>query len=312
MYSIGMDVGGTNSVFGLVSREGKVVCRDAVKTRDYPVFADFVSAVSERVKALAAQVGGMSQVEGFGIGAPNGNYYHGTIEYAPNLAWRGVVPVAEEFGKALGVPVTVTNDANAAALGEKRYGVAQDLDHFIMITLGTGVGSGIIIDGHLLYGANGMAGELGHVTVKRDGRLCGCGRRGCLETYCSATGIVRTAREHLATDEPSLLRNLNADDITSKDLYDAAMQGDKMALDIFNETGTILGTALADFATFCDPQAFVLFGGLMKSGDLIYKPTLAAMQANIMPVFSKTKLLVSTIDDGDAAVLGASALGWKE
>ncbi len=312
-YALGMDIGGTNTVFGVVDRDGKVVCSDSVKTRDFPVLADYIDTVSEKIQGLMEKVGGRDNVNGLGIGAPNGNYYHGSIEYAVNLPWKGVeIPLAEMFRQKLGIPVTVTNDANAAAIGEMTYGVAKGMKHFIMITLGTGVGSGIIIDGKLLYGNDGFAGELGHVIVEPDGRECGCGRKGCLETYCSATGIANTARELLAkTDKPSLLRNIDAATLESKDIYDAAVKGDKLAIEIFNVTGEILGKFLANSVVFSNPEAIVLFGGLAKAGDFITKPTHEAMEANMLNMFKgRTKLLLSTLKDADAAVLGASALAW--
>lgn len=315
MYAIGMDIGGTNTVFGIVTEDGQVLCSDSVKTQEYTVLDGYISTVSSKIKALMESQGlTNADIAGLGIGAPNGNYYRGTIEYAPNLPWKGIViPLAELFSKALGgMKVTVTNDANAAALGEKTYGVAKDIDHFIMITLGTGVGSGVIIDGKLLYGHDGFAGELGHVIVKPGGRQCGCGRKGCLEAYCSATGIARTARERLEnTTQPSLLRNVDIATLNSKHIYDAAVEGDAMALDIFKETGTILGHALADMVVFSNPEAIILFGGLAKAGDFIRNSTYEAMEENMLNVFKgKTKLLVSSLKDADAAVLGASALAW--
>ena len=247
------------------------------------------------------------------VGAPNGNYYKGTIEFAPNLPWKGVIPLAALFEDKLGIPTALTNDANAAAIGEMTYGAARGLRDFIMITLGTGVGSGIVVNGQLVYGHDGFAGELGHVIVERDGRICGCGRKGCLETYCSATGVARTAREFLvARSEPSLLREIPAEEIVSKDVYDAAIKGDKLALEIFEYTGNILGRALADFIAFSSPEAIILFGGLAKSGDLIMKPIQKAMDENVLKIYAgKTKLLLSQLKDADAAVLGASALGWE-
>ena len=316
-YAIGMDIGGTNSVFGIVDREGQVVCCDSIKTQEYTLIDDYIEAVSTRVEALIEKVGGKKNIEGFGIGAPNGNYYTGCIEFAPNLPWKGVViPLCDMFEKRLGIRTRLTNDANAAALGEMTYGVAKGVKNFIMITLGTGVGSGIVVDGKMLYGSTGFAGELGHVTVNRtpQARLCGCGRRGCLETYCSATGIARTARERvIAMAEPSLLRELDVMKITSKDIYDAAVKGDAMAISIFRETGTILGRALADMVVFSSPEMIVLFGGLAKAGDYILKYAEEAMDENLLPIFKGTvKLVLSGLKDADAAVLGASALGWKE
>jgi glucokinase len=253
-----------------------------------------------------------------GIGAPNGNYYKGTIEFAPNLPWAhdSVVPLGQLFSEQLGgIPVALTNDANAAALGEMVYGVARGMKNFIVITLGTGVGSGIVINGEVVYGCDGFAGELGHVRVVRgpEGRLCGCGRTGCLETYCSATGVARTAREFLELrDEPSKLREYDIETITSKDVYDCAVAGDKLAKDIFEYTGNILGEALADFTNFSSPEAFVLFGGLTKSGDLIMNPVKEAFDRNVLGIYKgKVKILISELKESDAAVLGASALGWE-
>lgn len=312
-YVVGMDIGGTNTVFGIVDSRGNVLATDSVKTQEYTKIEDYVDAVCKKLVPLMQQVGGAEKFTGLGIGAPNGNYYEGTIEFAPNLPWKGVIPLAQLFEERLGVPTALTNDANAAAIGEMTYGAARGLKDFIMITLGTGVGSGIIINGQLVYGHDGFAGELGHVIVHRDGRLCGCGRKGCLETYCSATGVARTAREFLvARSEPSLLRNIPAEEIVSKDVYDAAVKGDKLAMDIFEYTGTILGQALADFVAFSSPEAIILFGGLAKSGDYIMKPIQKAMEDNLLKIFKgKTKILLSQLKDADAAVLGASALGWE-
>lgn len=315
-YVLGMDLGGTNSVFGIVSREGQVICTDSIKTQQYPDINEYVDTIAARIKVMAEQIGGMEQIEGFGIGAPNGNYHRGTIELPPNLPWKGITPLAKMFEERLGVPTRLTNDANAAALGEMTYGAAKGMKDFIMITLGTGVGSGIIIDGKLLYGSTAFAGELGHVIVDRtpEARLCGCGRKGCLETYCSATGIARTAREMVQkTTTPSLLRNIEVEKITSKDIYDAAVQGDELAISIFKYTGTILGQALADMIVFSSPEAIVLFGGLAKAGDFIVKYTQEALDANMLPIFKGScKLILSGLKDADAAVLGASALGWEE
>lgn len=311
-HSIGMDIGGTNTVMGIVSHEGKVVARDAVKTKDYPILEDYVEAVSQKIEALLCDcslTGG--DVRGLGIGAPNADCYRGTIEHAPNLPWQGEgLPLGDMFSRRLGIVVKMTNDANAAAMGEMQYGVARGMRHFIMITLGTGVGSGIVVDGQLLLGKDGFAGELGHVIVKENGRECGCGRRGCLEAYCSATGVVRTARELLlATDTPSLLRDVRGERLSSKDVYDAAMKGDALANDIFRQTFELLGKTLADFVAFSNPEAIILFGGLAKAGELVRKITYDAMEARLMPIFrGKTKVLLSEMKDADAALLGASAL----
>lgn len=301
-YALGIDIGGTNTVVGLVDKEGNVLGTDSVKTQSFPVLEEYVKTVSKLAKDLIAKNNvSIAEIVGLGIGAPNANYYTGNIEMAPNLPWKqDKVPLAKMFREELNIPVTITNDANAAALGEKMYGVAKDMDNFIMITLGTGVGSGIVINGQLVYGHDGFAGELGHVIIERNGRLCGCGRRGCLETYCSATGIVRTAKER------------NTPFLTSKDIYDAAVKGDETAIDIFKETGTRLGRAFADMVVFSSPEAFVLFGGLAKAGDFIVKYTKEAMEEAIMPIFKgKVKILLSTMKDADAAVLGASALAWQ-
>ena len=313
-YVVGMDIGGTNTVFGIVDQRGNVLATDSIKTQAYAKIEDYVDAVCEKLIPLIESMGGVEKIKGMGVGAPNGNYYNGTIEFAPNLPWKGVIPLAALFEEKVGVPTALTNDANAAAIGEMTYGAARGMKDFIMITLGTGVGSGIVINGQLVYGHDGFAGELGHVVVRREnGRLCGCGRKGCLETYCSATGVARTAREFLvARPEPSLLRKIPAEEIVSKDVYDAAVKGDKLAQDIFEFTGRILGEALADFIAFSSPEAIVLFGGLAKSGDYIMKPIKKALDENILKIFEgKTKLLVSELKDADAAVLGASALGWE-
>ena len=313
-YVVGMDIGGTNTVFGIVDSRGTVLATDSIKTQAFPTIEEYVDAVCAKLLPLIDSMGGVEKIKGMGIGAPNGNFYKGTIEFAPNLPWKGVIPLAALFAEKVGVPAALTNDANAAAIGEMTYGAARGMKDFIMITLGTGVGSGIVVNGQLVYGHDGFAGELGHVIMRREnGRLCGCGRKGCLETYCSATGVARTAREFLvARSEPSLLRSIPAEDIVSKDVYDAAVKGDKIAQDIFEFTGRILGEALADFIAFSSPEAIILFGGLAKSGEYIMKPIQQALDENVLQIFKgKTKLLLSELKDADAAVLGASALGWE-
>ena len=312
-YVVGMDIGGTNTVFGVVDSRGNVLASDSVKTQQYTQIEEYVDAVCKKLLPLIQQFGGAEKIKGMGVGAPNGNYYSGTIEFAPNLPWRGIIPLAAMFEDKLGIPTALTNDANAAAIGEMTYGAARGLKDFIMITLGTGVGSGIVINGQLVYGHDGFAGELGHVIVNPEGRVCGCGRKGCLETYCSATGVARTAREFLvARSEPSLLRNVPVEDIQSKDVYDAAVKGDKLAQEIFEYTGKILGEALANFVAVSSPEAIILFGGLAKSGDYITKPIQKALEDNVLNIYKgKTKLLLSQLKDADAAVLGASALGWE-
>lgn len=313
-YVIGVDLGGTNTVFGIVDKEGNVVCEGAIKTQEYLAVEDFVEAGCECLKPLLDKVGGIDNIQGMGIGAPNGNFYSGTIEHAPNLPWKGIVPLADMFKKKLGVPVSLTNDANAAAIGEMTYGAARGMKNFIVITLGTGVGSGIVINGQLVYGHDGFAGELGHVTMVRgeEGRLCGCGRKGCLEAYCSATGVARTAREALSSpDAESSLCDIPLDKITSLDVALAAENGDELAIEIFRCTGEMLGAACADFAAFSSPEAFIFFGGLTKSGDLIMEPIKDAYNKYVLPIFrDKAKFLVSALMDSNAAVLGASALGW--
>lgn len=311
-YVIGLDLGGTNSVFGIVDARGNIVATTAIKTQAYPDFDDYVKASVDALMPIIDTVGGIEKIKALGIGAPNGNYYNGTIEYAANLVWQGVVPIAKKFEEALGIPVIVTNDANAAAVGEFTYGVARGMKNFIMITLGTGVGSGIYINGQLVLGCDGLAGELGHLTVIPGGRTCGCGRKGCLETYCSATGVARTAREYLdKRDTPSLLRDIKPEDITSFEVYKAAVAGDELAKEIFEVTGSMLGEACANFALFCSPEAFIFMGGLTKAGDLLMKPLQKAYDEHVLSVYKgKAKLMLSGLKDSETAVLGASALGW--
>lgn len=313
-YVIGVDLGGTNTVFGIVNQRGEILFDDSIRTQSYATAEEFVEAGVACLKPLIEKAGGIGNIKVMGIGAPNGNFYSGAIEYAPNLPWKGVVPLADMFSKALGIPVALTNDANAAAMGEMIYGVARGMKNFIVITLGTGVGSGIVINGQLVYGHDGFAGELGHVTMVRgeEGRLCGCGRKGCLEAYCSATGVARTAREMLAkTDRPSLLRELDPEKIESLDVSIAAGKGDELAKEIFNFTGHMLGAACADFTAFSSPEAYIFFGGLCKAGDLIMKPIEEGYNEHVMPIFKgKAKFLVSGLMSMNAAVLGASALGW--
>lgn len=314
-YVIGLDLGGTNSVFGIVDQRGQILGSTSIKTQSYKTVDDFVDAGVVALQPLISKVGGIEQIKAMGIGAPNANYYRGTIEYAPNLVWAhtSVVPLSDMFSKKLGIPVGITNDANAAAIGEMQYGVARGMKNFIMITLGTGVGSGIVVNGHLLYGCDGFAGELGHVTmVRENGRLCGCGRHGCLEAYCSATGVARTAREFLKeSKEESLLRDIKPDDITSLDVSIAAGKGDKLAQRVYQFTGEMLGEACADFAAFSSPEAFIFFGGLTKAGDLLMNPLKKSYDAHVMKLFKgKAQFLLSSLDDASAAVLGASAIGW--
>ena len=314
-YVIGLDMGGTNSVFGIVDQRGNIKSQTVISTKAHPDFKDYVKAAYEALQPALDQVGGIQNIRAMGIGAPDANYYTGNIENAANLAWKGIVPCAQLFEEVFGIPVRVTNDANAAAMGEMTYGVARGMRNFIMITLGTGVGSGIVVDGRVVYGSDGFAGELGHFVIDHsdNARSCGCGRKGCLEAYTSATGVARTAREFLEhSSEASLLRDLVADEITSYDVFKAAEKGDKLALDIFNYTGRILGTACADFATFCSPEAFVFFGGLTKAGEYLMQPLRKAYEENILFLYkNEAKLLISALNGSEAAVLGASALGWE-
>ncbi|MBO5720522.1 MAG: ROK family protein [Bacteroidales bacterium] len=313
-YVVGIDIGGTNTVFGIVDARGTIIDNGSIKTGKHSKIEDYVNELYENLFQLLEKNDAVDKIAGIGVGAPNGNYFNGTIEFAPNLPWRGVLPLADMLSEKFGIPVALTNDANAAAIGEMTYGAARGLKDFIMITLGTGVGSGIVVNGQLVYGHDGFAGELGHVIVKPvNGRACGCGRTGCLETYASATGVARTAREFLEIrKDNSLLRQIPIQDITSKDVYDAAIAGDQIAKDIFEYTGDILGEAFANFTAFSSPKAIILFGGLAKSGDLIMKPIKESMERNMLNIYkNKVQLLFSELKESDAAVLGASALGWE-
>lgn len=313
-YVIGIDIGGTNTVFGIVDARGIVIASGSIKTAKHSKFDDYIDELHQEITRLIQTHDAVDKIHGIGVGAPNANYYTGMIVDGVNLPWPTPIPLAQTLRDQFGIPVAVTNDANAAAIGEMTYGAARGMKDFIMITLGTGVGSGIVINGQLVYGHDGFAGELGHVIVKRNnGRLCGCGRTGCLEAYCSATGVARTAREFLEIrHEPSLLRNMPIEAITSKDVYDAAIAGDQLAIDVFNYTGEILGEALADMTVFSSPEAFILFGGLAKAGEMLLRPLRAAMDRNMLSIFKgKPKVILSELKEADAAVLGASALGWE-
>ena len=301
-------------MFGIVDARGTIIASGSIKTNKFNEVEDYVNELHTELFRLLEQNNATDKIMGIGVGAPNGNYFNGTIEFAPNLPWRGVIPLAQMLTDRFGIPVSLTNDANAAAIGEMTYGAARGLKDFIMITLGTGVGSGIVVNGQLVYGHDGFAGELGHVIVRpNNGRLCGCGRTGCLEAYTSATGVARTAREFLEVrNDPSSLRQIPIQDITSKDVYDAAITGDKLALEIFDYTGKILGEAFANFIAFSSPKAIILFGGLAKAGDLILKPIKEAMDRNTLNIYKgKVKIMFSELKESDAAVLGASALGWE-
>ncbi len=311
---IGIDVGGQTTKCGVVDARGTVVAQTVIRTDTYEEVEPFIAELAEALNRIVAEAKAEGCIRGIGVGAPNGNYYTGTIESAPNLKWgRHKVEFAKLLSEQMnGIPVSLTNDANAAAVGEMTYGAARGMKNFIMITLGTGVGSGIVIDGKVVYGHDGFAGELGHTcAVRHNGRACNCGKNGCLEAYCSAMGVARTAREWLEmTDEPSLLRSL--DKISSKDVYEAAKEGDKLAVKIFDYTGRILGEKLADFIEFSAPEAIVLFGGLARAKEFLTEPIQKAMDENVLALWrGKVKLVYSQLKESDAAILGASALAWE-
>lgn len=310
---IGLDLGGTNSVFGVVDSKGEIIATTSIKTQAYPSVDQYVMESVKAVKQIAEQVGGMEKIRAMGIGAPCGNYYKGTIEHAANLVWaKGIVPLANMFVNELGIPVVVTNDAKAAAMGEMKYGVAVGMKNFVELTLGTGVGSGIVANGQLIYGFDGFAGELGHMIVEPDGRPCGCGRKGCLETYCSATGVVRTAMAMLKeSSEATSLRDIAPDKLTSYEVYKAAMAGDAMAQEVFKQTGRRIGIACANIATFLSPEAFIFFGGLAQAGELLLRPIEEAYNENVLSLYKgKARFLMSGLDGAKAAILGASAIAW--
>jgi glucokinase len=313
-YVIGIDIGGTTTKFGVVNRNGEILVQDRIPTNQHEVAEDFLDDLHAKVWPMIQQQGGSSHFVGIGIGAPNANYYTGNIEYAPNLKWKGIIPLAALVEKKFGLPVKITNDANAAAVGEMMYGCARDMKDFITITLGTGVGSGIVIDGKIVLGHDGFAGELGHTIIRPGGRLHkGTGAHGSLEAYASATGVRETAIELLTMhpERESLLRNYTINELTSESVFDCAMKGDSIANEIFEFTGQILGESLANFIMFSSPEAIVLFGGLTKAGPLLLNPTRKHMEANLLPIYqNKVKLLFSELKEADAAILGASALMW--
>lgn len=316
---IGVDIGGQSTKIGVVNADGEIIAQTVISSLQEELI-EYINDLTRAIKQLMADTADSGKVKGIGIGAPDGNYYKGTVEYAANLKWAydnegkpTVIELASIVKSFTGLPVTVTNDANAAAMGEMAYGVARGMKHFIMITLGTGVGSGIVIDGKVVYGHDGFAGELGHTVAVRDGRQCNCGLKGCLETYCSAIGVGRTAQELLAEnpDRPSVLRKLDPAKISSKDVYDAAEQGDETAIEIFRTTGRILGRSLADFVKFSAPEAVVLFGGLARAKKYFHDDLVAAMEENQLHIWKgRIKVLYSSLKDSDAAILGASALAW--
>ncbi|HSU29488.1 MAG TPA: ROK family protein [Chitinophagaceae bacterium] len=313
-YAIGIDLGGTNTKFGIVDRDGHILKQERIPTNKHDTINGFIDDLYEKLEPMIKETAPADQFAGIGMGAPNGNYYSGNIEYAANLKWQGIVPVAQLLSDKFKLKVKLTNDANAAAVGEMIYGSARGMKHFIMITLGTGVGSGIVIDGKIVLGHDGFAGELGHTIIRPGGRLHkGTGVRGTLESYASATGVRDTALEMLTENptEKSLLRDYSINELTSESVYECATKGDKIANRIFDYTGKVLGEALANFVMFSSPEAIILFGGLTKAGELIMSPTRAAMEANLIQVFkNKVKLMFSELKEADAAILGASALVW--
>ena len=312
---IGIDVGGQTTKCGIVDARGTVLAQTVIRSDTYNTVEPYIAELAEALNHIIVEAKAEGRIRGIGVGAPNGNYYPGTIENAVNLVWGGTntIPFAKLLSEQMnGIPVSLTNDANAAAVGEMTYGAARGMKNFIMITLGTGVGSGIVINGEVVYGHDGFAGELGHTcAVRHNGRPCNCGKSGCLETYASATGVARTAREWLEmSDEPSSLRSL--DKISSKDVYEAAKEGDKLALKIFEFTGRILGEKFADFIEFSAPEAIVLFGGLARAKEFLVEPIQKAMDENVLPLWrGKVKLVFSQLKESDAAILGASALAWE-
>ncbi len=307
--SIGIDIGGTNISIGAVDKFGGILKQWSMKMKDCPTIDIFLQKVEELMGEYFTLH--RKEIQGIGVGAPNGNFYTGTIDFAPNLPWKGQIPLAELLHEKFGIKVVLTNDANAAAIGEMVYGAAKGMKDFVMVTLGTGVGSGFVANGELIYGHDGFAGELGHTNAVRDGRQCGCGKHGCLETYTSATGIVKTVHEFLARDsKPSLLREIEA--VTSKDIFEAAEKGDELALEIFEFTGKILGQSLADVVAITAPKAIVLFGGLAGARKYIFEPTKKHMENNLLQVWKgKIKIIPSELKESDAAVLGASGLVWE-
>ncbi len=314
-YALGIDIGGTSAKFGIVNHRGVISNRGDIATNEHADVEKFIDELYNKVIPAIEEIGGDSLIKGIGVGAPNGNYYTGTIEYAPNLLWKGIIPLAKLITKKFKKPCSLTNDANAAAVGEMMYGAARGMKDFIMITLGTGVGSGIVANGHLILGHDGFAGELGHTIIRPGGRLhLGTGMRGSVETYASATGISATAKEMLneRLNEESLLRKLVHKDITAKQIYEAALKGDNIAKEVFKYTGEILGEALANFVMFSSPEAIILFGGVIKAGKFLMDPVKDSMEKNLLPIFqNKVKLLFSELKESDAAILGASALVWE-
>ena len=314
-FAIGIDIGGTTTKFGIVDAKGEIIVQDRIPSNQHDVVENFVDDLYQKLNPMIDKVGGIKKFIGIGVGAPNGNIYTGTIEYAPNLKWKGIIPIANILKKKFKLKTKLTNDANAAAMGEMKYGACKNMKHFITITLGTGVGSGIVIDGKIVVGHDGFAGELGHTIIRPGGRIHkSTGMAGSLEAYASATGVRETAIEFLTKhpEEPSLLRKYTINELTSESVYECAMKGDNIANNIFEFTGQILGESLANFVMFSSPEAIVLFGGLTKSGNLLLNPTKKHMEQNLLPIFqNKVKLIFSELKESDAAILGASALVWE-
>lgn len=314
-YVVGIDVGGTNTVVGIVDKRGQILTSGSIKTAKHAVVEDYLDELTELINKLIGEVTTKDQIKGIGAGTPNGNYFSGSIEFAPNLPWKGVIPFAQMLEERVGIPVALTNDANAAAIGEMVYGGAKGMKNFVMYTLGTGVGSGVVVNGDLVYGHDGFAGECGHTTLIPGGRVCGCGAKGHLEAYCSAPGMKRTAFELLAyyNAGDSLLADKSFNELSSKMIYEAAVKGDKVALEVFEKTGQYLGQGLADTVHHLSPEAIFLFGGPTAAGDYIFKPLRESLEAHLLPIFkNKIKILPSELSAGDAAIVGASALVWKE
>lgn len=313
-FAIGIDIGGTTTKFGVVNSHGEILSQDRIPSNQHDVVENFIDDLYLKLQPMITKVGGIKKFVGIGVGAPNGNIYTGTIEYAPNLKWKGIIPIADILKNKFKLKTKLTNDANAAAMGEMQFGACKKMKHFITITLGTGVGSGIVIDGKIVVGHDGFAGELGHTIIRPGGRIHkSTGMAGSLEAYASATGVRETAIEFLTKhpEEPSLLRNYSINELTSESVYQCALKGDNIANNIFQFTGQILGESLANFVMFSSPETIVLFGGLTKAGNLLLNPTKKYMEANLLPIFqNKVKLIFSQLKESDAAILGASALVW--
>ena len=307
---LGIDIGGTNTAFGIVNRRGAIIAKGSLPTTGHASVAHYIAALMDVVLPLVEKEG-KEHFAGAGIGAPNGNFFTGEIVFAPNMPWREIIPMAKLVGDALGFKATLTNDANAAAVGEMMYGAAKGMKDFIVVTLGTGLGSGFVANGQVIYGHDGFAGELGHVIAVREGRKCGCGRKGCLEAYASATGIVRSAEEWLAHRSDNTMLRAQKDRLTAKDIHEAALRGDVFALELFEYTGKLVGQTLADIIAITSPEAIIFFGGLANAGELLLKPVHQHLEENLLNIYQdKVKLLVSALPDADAAILGASALAW--